>query len=95
MAKIIGTTELQRNFREVVDEIAESGQPYILTRGGRAEAVLVPYEEYARLKAAAERDVVYEVDQVLNRMRRRHRDLAEDEVTADVARARAEVRLRQ
>lgn len=95
MEKIIGTTELQRNFREVVDEIAEGGQPYIVTRGGRAEAVLVPYEEYTRLKAAAERDVVYEIDQVLNRMRRRHSDLTEDEVAADVARARAELRRRE
>ena len=92
MGKIIGTTELQRNFREVVDEIAESGQPYILTRGSRAEVVLVPYDEYARLKAAAGRDIVYEVDQVLARMRRRNADVAEDEVLADVARARAEAR---
>jgi hypothetical protein len=54
--------------------------------------VLVPYDEYARLKAAATRDIVYEVDQVLARMRRRSEGLAEAEVMADVARARAEAR---
>ena len=42
MQKIIGVTELQRNFRAVFDEVARGHIPYILTRGSRPEAAIIP-----------------------------------------------------
>ena len=54
MQKIIGVTELQRRFRSVFDEVAHKHTPYILTRGSRPEAVLIPYEEFLRLQALQE-----------------------------------------
>jgi prevent-host-death family protein len=90
--KIIGVTELQRRFRSVIDEVTKTGVPYVLTRGSRAEAALVPYEEYERLQALHEKEVGFELDRLLERMRRRNADRTEDELRKDVRRARAEVR---
>jgi prevent-host-death family protein len=90
--KIIGVTDLQRGFRKVIDEVAEERVPYILTRGSRPEAVLVPYDEYQRLQALQEKEIVYELDRLLERNTARTAQIDEDEVAADTARARREVR---
>jgi len=90
--KIIGVTELQRRFRSVIDDVAKGRVPYVLTRGSRAEAALVPYEEYQHLQALHEKEVGFELDRLLERMRRRNANRAAEEVRKDIRRARAEVR---
>lgn len=84
MEKIIGTTDLQRNFRAVFDEVAKEHIPYVLTRGSRPEAVLVPYAEYLRLQQLQEQDVLRRVDEMLIRLAEQNAAFDEAEVRADV-----------
>lgn len=90
--KIIGVTDLQRRFKAVIDEVREDRVPYVLTRGSRPEAVILPYDEYVRLEQLDEKEAVYRFDRLLDRMRARNAAVAEEEVAADVRRARAEAR---
>jgi prevent-host-death family protein len=92
MQKIIGTTDLQRNFRAVLDEVVNEHVPYVLTRGSRPEAVLVPYAEYLRFQQLEERDVLRRVDALLARLAEDNVAYSVDEVAADVAAAVKEVR---
>jgi prevent-host-death family protein len=52
MYRIIGVTELQRRFRPVFDQVVKENIPYVLTRGGKPEAALMPYKEFLRLSSA-------------------------------------------
>ena len=61
MQKVIGVTELQRNFRFVFDEVTKGNTPYVLTRSSRPEAVLIPYEDFLRFQAQEEQLVVAQV----------------------------------
>lgn len=90
--RIIGVTELQRRFKSVFDEVREKRMPYILTRGSRPEAVLMPYDEFERLERLDEKEVVYRFDRLLERRRRRSEDLSATDVTNDVECAISEVR---
>ena len=90
--KIIGVTELQRHFKSIIDEVREARVPYIVTRGSRPEAALVPYEEYLRLQELDEKEVVFAFDRLLERMGERNRESSEKEVLEDVRRARDEAR---
>ena len=90
--KIIGVTDLQRGFRKVIDEVAEERVPYVLTRGSRPEAVLVPYDEYQRLQKLQEKEVVLELDRLLARNTVRTEGVSEDEMLRDVRAARDEAR---
>ena len=92
MQKIIGTTDLQRNFRAVLDEVVNEHVPYVLSRGSRPEAVLVPYAEYLRFQQLEERDVLRRVDALLARLAEDNVAYSVDEVAADVAAAVKEVR---
>lgn len=91
MERIIGVTELQRRFRAIFDRVAKDNVPYILTRGSRPEAALIPYEEYLRFRMLQEQQVLARFDQLVARMTRQNADLDEEELAADVAAARAEL----
>lgn len=89
--KIIGVTELQRSFRRVLDEVVRDGTPYVLTRGSRPEAVIVPYEEYRKSQAARELEITRRFDEAMQRLAERNARYGEAEIDADVEEARDEV----
>lgn len=90
MNKIIGVTELQRRFKKVLDEVVERGIPYVLTRGSRPEAALLPYNEFRRYQEFQEREVLIRFDRLVERMAAQNERFSEGEVEADVRIAREE-----
>lgn len=91
MQKVIGVTELQRRFRAVFDEVARRHVPYVLTRGSRPEAALIPYEDFLRLQTLREREVLDRVDRLLARLAEQNASYSDEEVAADIEAARAEL----
>lgn len=91
MQKIIGVTELQRNFRAVFDEVTKENVPYVLTRSSRPEAVLVSYEEFLEWQAMREQNVLARFDALMARMAERNEAFPDEEVAADVDAALDEV----
>ena len=92
MQKIIGVTELQRNFRAIFDEVARDNMPYVLTRGSRPEAAIISYKEFTQFLAWKEQEVVAEFDRAMLRLAERNASYGDDEIAADVDDAIAEVR---
>jgi len=92
MQKIIGVTEMQRNFRAIFDEVARENTPYVLTRGSRPEAALIPYETFLRLLEWQEQEVFSRFDRLAARVAEANKAYSDEEVAADVAEAIAEVR---
>ena len=92
MQKIIGVTDLQRRFRFVFDEVAKARVPYVLTRGSRPEAALIPYDEYVRYQQLQENDVLRRVDEMMARLAEQNAKYDVEEVAGDVAKALDEVR---
>jgi len=84
MNKIIGVTELQRRFKNVLDEVVKRGIPYILTRGSRPEAALVPYNEFLRYQEFQEREILSRFDRLVERMASQNERFSEEEVEVDV-----------
>lgn len=91
MRGIVGVTELQRHFRAIFDDVSHNGTPYVLTRGSRPEAALIAYEEYLRLQALQEQDVLRSFDRLMVRMADKNAEYGEDEVERDVAQAKSEI----
>jgi prevent-host-death family protein len=91
MQKIIGVTELQRHFRSVFDEVVKRRIPYVLTRGSRPEAALIPYEQFLRFQALEEQDVLARFDRLIARLADQNAAISEEDIAANVAAARAEL----
>jgi prevent-host-death family protein len=88
MNKIIGVTDLQRRFKSVLDDVGKRGIPYILTRGSRPEAALVPYDEYQRFQEFQESEVLDRFDRLVDRMAVQNERFSDEEVEADIRVAR-------
>lgn len=95
MNKIIGVTELQRKFRTILDEVVQWHTPYILTRGSRPEAALIPYEQYLKFVQADESGVLDRIDRALVRMADLNARYSDEEVEADLMAATKIVRTRK
>lgn len=95
MNKIIGVTELQRRFRSVFDDVVERHIPYVLTRGSRPEAVLVPYEQYLKFVQADEAGVLKRFDNLLARMATINAKYSDEEVETDLQAATKQSRARK
>ncbi len=87
MNKIIGVTELQRRFRSIFEDVVKQHTPYILTRGSRPEAVLIPYDQYLRFLHADEAGVLKRIDDALAYMARVNAQYDDDEIEADLIEA--------
>ena len=95
MDKIIGVTELQRNFRDVFDDVVDQKASYILTRGSRPEAVLISYEQYQKFVAGNEHEVLARIEQLLERMDQANSQYSDQEVEADLRTATQELHKRK
>ncbi len=95
MQQIIGVTDLQRRFSSVLDEVVTDHVPYVLTRGSRPEAALIPYAEFVEFLAWKERAVLQEFDRAMLRLAERNAAYGDDEVAADVAAEVAAARTRR
>ena len=92
MDKIIGVTELQRNFRDVLDDVVVQKASYILTRGSRPEAVLISYEQYRQFVAGNSGDVLARIERLLAKMARANSQYSDEEVEADLTEAARQLR---
>jgi prevent-host-death family protein len=84
MSKVIGVTDLQRKFRPVFDEVAHQGRSYILTRGSRPEAAIIPYEAFLRFQQLQEEQVLDRFDRLLARMSQLNAAYSDAEIQADL-----------
>jgi len=91
MQKTVALAELGERFRAVFDEVTENHLPYVVTRGQKPEAVLVPYAEFQRLLKNSDDAVLRRFDEVRARIRERTASFSEQDIADDVAAARAEL----
>lgn len=95
MNRIMGVSELRRSLRAVLEEVAHKRIPYVLTRGGRPEVALVPYDEYMRFRQLQEKDVLARLDRLMERRAAHSEAYSDEQVAADICSARAKDRGRK
>lgn len=88
MDKVIGVTMLKRNFRAIFDEVVRDRVSYVLTRGSRPEAALIPYEDYLRFQQLQEQEVLKRFNRLLAKMAEVNARWSEEEVVRDLLEAK-------
>jgi prevent-host-death family protein len=88
MQRIIGVTEMQRQFRSFFDEVVRKRTPLVLTRGSRPEAVLISYDDYLHFQQMQESEVLAHFDRAWNRLAKVNAEFDEVEIAADIKVAR-------
>jgi len=91
MNRIIGVTELQRQFRRVFEEVANNRVPYVLTRGSRPEAALIPYEDYLKFQQVQEAQVEARMARLVAKMSELNARFSDEEIETDLRKADREI----
>jgi prevent-host-death family protein len=84
MNRIIGVSELQRQFRCVFEEVANNRVPYVLTRGSRPEAALIPYEDYLKFQRVQESEVQAHMARLVAKMSELNARFSDEEIETDL-----------
>lgn len=92
MNKMIGVTDLQRNFKAVLDDVTQRKTPYVLTRDSRPEAVVIPYEAWLEFEAARKASLLARFDTMLDERTTQTKSISDKQVDADVKLAMRDVR---
>lgn len=70
MERIVGVEDSRGKLGKLIEEVASTNEPIVMTKRGHALAVLVSRDEYARLKALASKSSRAELAARLAKVRR-------------------------
>lgn len=88
MYQFVRTTDVQRNFKSVLEKLRSSNEPVIVLRDSVPEAVMLPYAEYRQLSELKKQEVKTRMEEVWEEMRKHNADVSDEELNADIERAK-------
>ena len=93
MEQTIGATKLRQKLTDVLQDVREGGQPFVIETFGRPQAAIVNLEEFRRFRRfLRERDRFFDwLEGSAVRNAERNTGLSDEEVLALIEQARPEV----
>jgi prevent-host-death family protein len=92
MARTIGSTELRQKLTDVLQDVREQGEAYVIQTFGRPQAAIVNLEEFRRFRRFLEEHHRFFdwLETAAARNGKRNTELSEEEVLVVIERARQE-----
>ena len=87
MAKELNALKIRQSLGEILEEVFYKGEEFIIKRGKKPMAVLIPVDEFDSYKKQREKDM-----QVFGRIREKAKNFTGKEIDADVGAALEAVR---
>ena len=79
MAKELSALKIRKSLGEILEEVYYRGEKYIIKRGKKPMAVLIPINEFDNFKKQRQKDM-----QVFDKIRERAKGIPSKEIEADV-----------
>ena len=90
MTKTVNVVVVCERLDEILDEVRERGNPYVIERDGKPVAAVVPVEQLERAERARK-----EFFEIVDRIHERNKDVDPEEIERDIEAALEEVRKRR
>ncbi len=85
---IISSTDVQRNFTQVLAKLRRSSEPLVVVRDSVPAAVMMQYAEYRRLSALEKQLVTARFNKVWEDLAKHNANISDEELNADIERAK-------
>lgn len=85
---IISSTDVQRNFTQVLQKLRSSNEPLVVVRDSVPEAVMMGYMEYRRLSGMEKQLVTARFEKLWEEMAKHNTNISDEELNADIERAK-------
>lgn len=86
--QFVRTTDIQRNFKKILEQLHASNEPVVVLRDSVPEAVMVTYAEYRQLSEFKKQEVRNRMEEVWEEMRKRNAHVSDEQLNADIERAK-------
>lgn len=86
-SRIVSTTEVQRNFKQVLAKLQSSNEPLVVVRDSQPEAVMLPYVEYQRLADLEKSILKVQMDAIWKELEVKNKKISEKEIERDIKEA--------
>ena len=86
--QIVRTTDIQRNFKQVLQKLRSSTSPVVVVRDSVPEAVMLSYQEYERLSMIEKLLLKSQFEHIWEGMRQRNAHVSTAILNADIKRAK-------
>lgn len=85
---IISSTQVQRNFTQVLAKLRSSSEPLVVVRDSVPEAVMMPYGEYQQFAAFKKHLLKEKMEKIWEEMTIHNANVSDEELNADIERAK-------
>lgn len=85
---IISSTDVQRNFTQVLGKLRSSSEPLVIVRDSVPEAVMVQYAQYQQFVELKKQLLKKKMEEIWEDMRKKNADVSDEELNADIERAK-------
>ncbi|MBI5620634.1 type II toxin-antitoxin system Phd/YefM family antitoxin [Candidatus Gottesmanbacteria bacterium] len=85
---IISSTDVQRNFTQVLQKLRSSNEPLVVVRDSVPAAVMMGYSEYQELITLKKQLLKKKMEEIWDAMRMKNADVSDEELNADIERAK-------
>ncbi len=85
---IISSTDVQRNFTQVLAKLRNSNEPLVVVRDSVPEAVMMGYAEYQEYTELKKQLLKAKMDKIWNEMAIHNANISDKELNADIERAK-------
>lgn len=86
--QFVRTTDIQRNFKNVLEKLHASNEPVVVLRDSVPEAVMMEYAEYRRLFALEKQLITARFEKLSEEMAKHNANVSDEEMNADIERAK-------
>lgn len=91
---LINTTDIQRDFKEVMARLSESSEPLVVIRDSRPAAVMMSFTEYQRLASLEKKILKDQMKEILKKLSVANKNISDRELNLDIEAARHATRRR-
>lgn len=85
---IISSTDVQRNFTQVLAKLRNSNEPLVVVRDSVPEVVMMGYTEYQQFTELKKQLLKKKMEEIWEDMRKKNADVSDEELNADIERAK-------
>ncbi len=85
---IISSTQIQRNLTQVLQKLRDSHEPLVVVRDSVPAAVMMAYTEYQELATLKKQLLKKKMEEIWDAMRIKNTDVSDEELNADIERAK-------
>lgn len=86
--QFVRTTDIQRNFKKILEKLHATNDPVVVLRDSVPQAVMLSYSEYQRISEMEKQLITTRFEKVWKEMAKHNANVSDEELNRDIEEAK-------